>query len=125
MFAIFLLHSQDNSSSAIRNMFENVASKSRDVLILEASVAELHGMFLDFALLVGEQGDVLDNIESNVKRASSFIEIGDGDLVKAIELQKKIRRQQCCIATTCFLIIIVIIIIVVISQLLQGSLKLK
>ena len=106
-------------------MFENVASKSRDVLILEASVVELHGMFLDFALVVGEQGDVLDNIESNVKRASSYIDKGKDDLNDANDLQRKICKKNCCIATMCFLIIIVIIIIVVISQLLQGSLKLK
>jgi hypothetical protein len=38
-----------------RNAFENVASKYQDVLVLEASVAELHQMFLDFALLTEEQ----------------------------------------------------------------------
>lgn len=106
-------------------MFENVASKSRDVLILEHSVAELYRMFLDFSLVVGEQGDALDNIESNVKRANSFIGDGRNDLEIVKDLQGKMRRRNCCIVTTCFLIIIVIIIIVLIFQFLQGSLKLK
>jgi hypothetical protein len=33
----------------------NVADKYNDVLALEASVAELHQMFLDFALLTEQQ----------------------------------------------------------------------
>jgi t-SNARE complex subunit (syntaxin) len=36
------------------------------VLTLEASIAELHQMFLDFALLVEQQGELLDQIEYQV-----------------------------------------------------------
>lgn len=38
----------------------------QDVLTLEASIAELHQMFLDFALLVEQQGELLDQIEYQV-----------------------------------------------------------
>ena len=37
-------------------MYQNVADKYQDVLTLEASIAELHQLFLDFAFLVNEQG---------------------------------------------------------------------
>jgi hypothetical protein len=40
-----------------------VAGKYQDVLTLEQSVAELHQMFLDFALLTEQQGELLDQIE--------------------------------------------------------------
>lgn len=101
--------------------YSKVASESCDVLILKASVAELHGMFLDFALLIGEQGDPLDNIEYNAKDESRCIDIGCyNNFSQALELRRKIRRKQFFIATTCLLIITVIIIIVVITQLLQG-----
>lgn len=43
-----------------------VADKYQDVLTLEASVAELHQMFLDFALLTEKQGELLDQIEHQV-----------------------------------------------------------
>lgn len=33
-------------------MYRDVADKYQDVLTLEASIAELHQMFLDFSLLV-------------------------------------------------------------------------
>ena len=40
-----------------------MAGKYQDVLTLEQSVAELHQMFLDFALLTEQQGELLDQIE--------------------------------------------------------------
>ena len=68
---------QGDAADSIRNAFENVASKYQDVLVLEASVAELHQMFLDFALLTEQQGELLDQIEYQVKSASDYIEEGN------------------------------------------------
>ena len=40
------------ADQAVRNVYRDVADKYQDVLTLEASIAELHQMFLDFSLLV-------------------------------------------------------------------------
>lgn len=40
--------------------------KYQDVLRLEASVAQLHEMFVDFAQLTEQQGELLDQIEFQV-----------------------------------------------------------
>ena len=50
----------------IKMQYRVVAGKYQDVLALEASVAELHQMFLDFALLTEQQGELLDQIEYQV-----------------------------------------------------------
>ena len=101
------------ASDAIRNAFLNVADKYQDVLTLEASVAELHQMFLDFALLTEQQGELLDQIEFQVKAASDYIEQCNVDIVEAIDLQKSIRRKQCCIIVTVLVIIGIIVAIIV------------
>jgi t-SNARE complex subunit (syntaxin) len=64
------------------------------VLTLEQSVAELHQMFLDFALLTEQQGELLDQIEFNVRSAADYVEEGNVDLFESIEFQKKIRKKQ-------------------------------
>lgn len=46
-----------------RTTYAKVAGKYQDILTLEQSVAELHQMFLDFALLTEQQGELLDQIE--------------------------------------------------------------
>lgn len=89
-----------------------MADKYQDILTLEASVAELHQMFLDFALLTEQQGELLDQIEYQVKAASDYIDEGNADMVQAIEYQKSIRKKQCCIIVTVLVVIGIIIAII-------------
>jgi t-SNARE complex subunit (syntaxin) len=96
----------------IKTQYRAVAGKYQDVLTLEASVAELHQMFLDFALLTEQQGELLDQIEHQVRSAADYVEEGNVEVYEAIEYQKKIRKKQCWI----ILIVVVLIIIVLFSM---------
>mmetsp|Transcript_4032 Transcript_4032/g.5297 ORF Transcript_4032/g.5297 Transcript_4032/m.5297 type:complete len:317 (-) Transcript_4032:243-1193(-) len=91
----------------VKTSYAKVAGKYQDVLALEQSVAELHQMFLDFALLTEQQGELLDQIEFQVKQAGDYIEDANVDVYESIEYQKKIRKKQC------WIILIVIIATVV------------
>lgn len=93
------------AADSIRNAYRNVADKYQDVLTLEASVAELHQMFLDFAVLTEQQGELLDQIEFQVKAAADNVDSGNKDLTEAIDYQIAIRKKQCC----CIGIIIVVL----------------
>jgi t-SNARE complex subunit (syntaxin) len=62
--------------------------------MLEQSVAELHQMFLDFALLTERQGEILDQIEFHVTNAADHVEDGNVDISTAIVYQKEIRKKQ-------------------------------
>lgn len=81
----------------VKQAYTKVAGKYQDVLTLEQSVAELHQMFLDFALLTEQQGELLDQIEYQVREAGDYVEDANVDVYESIEYQKKIRKKQCCI----------------------------
>jgi len=81
----------------IKTTYAKVAGKYQDVLTLEQSVAELHQMFLDFALLTEQQGELLDEIEFNVNQAADYVEEANVETHTAIEYQKSIRKKQCWI----------------------------
>jgi t-SNARE complex subunit (syntaxin) len=51
-------------------------------------------MFLDFALLTEQQGELLDQIEFQVKSAGDYIEQANEEVVEAIEISKKVRKKQ-------------------------------
>jgi t-SNARE complex subunit (syntaxin) len=51
-------------------------------------------MFLDFALLTEQQGELIDQIEFNVKSAADYVEDANVDVYHAIESSKKIRKKQ-------------------------------
>ena len=61
---------------------------------MESSVAGLHQRFLDFALLTEQQGELLDQIEFQVKQAGDYVEEANVDVHEAIEIQKSIRKKQ-------------------------------
>ena len=77
-------------------------------MTLENSVAELHQMFLDFALLTEQQGELLDQIEYQVKSAGEYIEDGNTDIQYAIQYQKEIRKRYCCLIVLILVIVLVL-----------------
>ncbi len=104
------------AADSVRNMYMHVADKYQDVMAIEQSVAELHQMFIDFALLTEQQGELLDVIEFQVKAASDYIDEGNSEMVKAIEIQKNIRKQQCCILIALLVVIGIVVGIVVATK---------
>lgn len=95
----------------VKNTYDKVAGKYQDVLALEQSVAELHQMFLDFALLTEQQGELLDRIDFQVQEAGDYVEDANVELYEAGEIQKSIRKKQCYI----ILIVVVVILILLFS----------
>ncbi|CAK7341457.1 unnamed protein product [Dovyalis caffra] len=81
---------------------------------LERKLLELQQIFLDMAVLVDAQGDLLDNIESQVSNAVDHVQSGNVALQKAKKLQRNSRKWM-CIAIIILLIIVVIIVVAVIK----------
>ncbi|KAJ0401089.1 hypothetical protein P43SY_005694 [Pythium insidiosum] len=98
-------------ADAIRDVYLNVQDKYQDVLRLEQSVAELHQMFLDLALLVEQQGEMLDQIEFQVRTAANYVEQGNQEVVKALKSQKSARKKKCCLLFVGIAIILVIVLV--------------
>lgn len=65
------------------------------VMELERSLMELHQIFLDMAVLVEAQGEMLDNIEAQVAKSVEYVQAGTTHLVAAKRLQKNTRKWMC------------------------------
>ena len=96
-------------ASPILSSYQQVSQKYADVLLLEKSVAEVNQMFLDFALLTEQQGEMLDQIEFNVRNAYEFIEEGNLEFTSAIDYQRRIRKKQCCIIVLVLVVLIIVL----------------
>ncbi|KAL5720659.1 hypothetical protein ACHQM5_013305 [Ranunculus cassubicifolius] len=84
---------------------------------VEKSLLELHQVFLDMAVLVEVQGEQLDDIESQVGRASSFIQRGSEQLTTARKLQKNTRKWTCI----GIIILLIVILVIVLPIVLKNS----
>ncbi|RWS04527.1 syntaxin-like protein, partial [Dinothrombium tinctorium] len=70
----------------------DIEARHADIIKLENSIRELHDMFMDMAMLVESQGEMIDRIEYHVENAREYIETAKQDTKKAREYQSKARR---------------------------------
>lgn len=82
---------------AISSFQQTVEDKYKDVLALERSVKQVHQMFMELALLVDQQGELVDSIEHQVNSAAEYVEQGNKQLDKAMYHRKQARKKYCCL----------------------------
>jgi len=65
----------------LKNALYDIEERHKDLLNLERNVNDIHRIFIDLALLVSLQGEIIDNIESNVKSAKEAVFQAEDDLI--------------------------------------------
>jgi len=83
--------------SQVSQAYEDIQARHKEILKLEESLRELHQLFVDMAVLVDAQGELLDQIENQVNNAVGYTEKGAKELEKANYYQKKSRKKMCCL----------------------------
>lgn len=111
---IFQKAIQEQGRGQIMDTLAEIQERHDAVRDLERKLLELQQIFLDMAVLVDAQGDMLDNIESQVSSAVDHVQSGNTALQKAKKLQKNSRKWM-CIAIIILLIIVAIIVVAVIK----------
>ncbi|XP_023313435.1 syntaxin-1A isoform X1 [Trichogramma pretiosum] len=87
----------------------DIEARHADIIKLENSIRELHDMFMDMAMLVESQGEMIDRIEYHVEHAVDYVQTATQDTKKALKYQSKARRKMIFIMI-CVAISLVILI---------------
>merc|ERR1712228_752600 len=103
-------------TAAAKQTLADIEARHGDIIKLETSIKELHDMFMDMAMLVESQGEMIDRIEYHVEHAVDYVQTATQDTKKALKYQSKARRTKWAIISCCslFLLIVVIVIVVLI-----------
>nr|XP_050849822.1 syntaxin-1A isoform X1 [Vespula vulgaris] len=72
----------------------DIEARHADIIKLENSIRELHDMFMDMAMLVESQGEMIDRIEYHVEHAVDYVQTATQDTKKALKYQSKARRSM-------------------------------
>ncbi|PKK25865.1 syntaxin 2 [Columba livia] len=102
-----------SDSQITRQALNEIESRHKDIMKLESSIRELHEMFMDMAMFVETQGEMINNIERNVMNASDYVEHAKEETKKAVKYQSKARRKLMfiIICVTVLLLILGIILV--------------
>ncbi|KAK6313073.1 hypothetical protein J4Q44_G00164200 [Coregonus suidteri] len=104
-----------SDSQITRQALNEIVSRHQDIIRLESSIRELHAMFMDMAMLVENQGDMVNNIEKNISNAAEYIGRAKEETKKAVRYQKRSRRKLILLAFALLILLAVIALIVGLS----------
>ncbi|KAK2846254.1 hypothetical protein Q7C36_011108 [Tachysurus vachellii] len=82
---------------------------------LESDITDINEIFKDLAVMVHEQGDMIDSIEANVESAEVHVQSATQQLASAANYQQKSRKKMC------ILIVVLAVLIVVVSLIIWAS----
>ncbi|XP_040603036.1 syntaxin-3 isoform X1 [Mesocricetus auratus] len=80
-------------SQISKQALSEIEGRHKDIVRLESSIKELHDMFMDIAMLVENQGEMLDNIELNVMHTVDHVEKARDETKKAMKYQGQARKN--------------------------------
>uniref|UniRef100_A0A8C0VR13 Syntaxin-2 n=2 Tax=Cyanistes caeruleus TaxID=156563 RepID=A0A8C0VR13_CYACU len=106
-----------SDSQITRQALNEIESRHKDIMKLESSIRELHAMFMDMAMFVETQGEMINNIEKNVMNATDYVEHAKEETKKAVKYQSKARRKLM------FIIICVTVLLLILGIILATTLS--
>jgi len=95
----------------------DIEARHADIIKLENSIRELHDMFMDMAMLVESQGELIDRIEYNVTNTADAVITAKDELKIAEDYQSKARSKKIYLFI-CLIILILVLIVVLTTTLL-------
>ncbi|XP_043095009.1 syntaxin-3 isoform X5 [Puntigrus tetrazona] len=105
--AVFTAGVSIMDSGISKQALSEIEARHKDIMRLESSIKELHDMFVDIAVLVENQGSMIDRIESNMDQSVGFVERAVADTKKAAKFQQEARRKKMMIMLCCTILAVI------------------
>jgi len=91
-----------------------IQDRQQGIEDIHEQILEVNEIFQDLAVLVNDQGAMLDDIEANMVRTSAKTKDATRELRQADKSQRSSRNKMCCLMMF-FLVVLVILIVVLIK----------
>ncbi|XP_056628149.1 syntaxin-4 [Triplophysa dalaica] len=104
-----------NDAKATRQALNEIESRHDEIIKLEKCIKELHDMFSYLAMEVQAQGEMVNQIEENIKMSHNYVEKAVIDTSDAVKTSKKVRKKKLWIALCLAVLLVILAIILAIS----------
>uniref|UniRef100_A0A8C6UXU4 Syntaxin 11a n=1 Tax=Neogobius melanostomus TaxID=47308 RepID=A0A8C6UXU4_9GOBI len=82
-----------------RSALNEIENRHKELLELEGRIRDIHELFFQMALLVEEQGSMLNNIEATVCATEDYVANATEQIKKAVRYKKNNPCVHCCCVT--------------------------
>ncbi len=100
-------------SQQLRGNSAVIEQREREIVEIAQSIAELAEIMKDMAILIIEQGTVIDTIAYNITLAEAAVEGGKNELIEGEKYQKRNKKTMCIM---CLGVIIIIVMFALIAK---------
>ncbi|KAK7574116.1 hypothetical protein V9T40_011307 [Parthenolecanium corni] len=107
----------------VKKTLEEVQIRHQELIKLEKSIMELKTLFVEMALLVEQQGDIVNSIEHHVLHAGEAMEQAKVATKKAMIYQEKARMKKLILLSIAFIFVALILLFIYtkVKSLIGGS----
>eukprot|EP01091_Cochliopodium_minus_P018193 TRINITY_DN7302_c0_g5_i1.p1 TRINITY_DN7302_c0_g5~~TRINITY_DN7302_c0_g5_i1.p1 ORF type:complete len:321 (-),score=80.21 TRINITY_DN7302_c0_g5_i1:28-990(-) len=91
--------------------YDQIRERDKELRAVAKSITELASIFNDLAILVVDQGTILDRIDYNIEQAVVHVDKGVEELVKA-EQNSRTSKIRSCMLLLCVLIVVMTILLI-------------
>merc|ERR1712012_602025 len=96
----------------LTEMEDNASQRSEEICQIASSISDLHTIFKELAVLVIDQGTILDRIDYNIEQVVVKSKEANVQLQKAEKNQKSNRAMKCILLLVVINLILILILIV-------------
>ena len=99
------------SLSVVDDLSSEIQSRDKEISQIAKSIEELGSIFKELAVLVIDQGTILDRIDYNMEAVVEHTKTGIQQLEKAERSQKSARPMKCIICLLCTIAVLLLILV--------------
>uniref|UniRef100_A0A7S1FCF5 t-SNARE coiled-coil homology domain-containing protein n=1 Tax=Noctiluca scintillans TaxID=2966 RepID=A0A7S1FCF5_NOCSC len=96
----------------LTDMEDNASQRSDEICQIASSITDLHTIFKELAVLVIDQGSILDRIDYNIEQVVEQSKAANVQLTKAEKSQKSNRATKCMLCLVLVNVILILILVV-------------
>jgi len=89
-----------------------ILEREQGIIEIHEQIQEVNDIFQDLAIMVNDQGSMLDDIEANIVRTASKTKDAAAELHKADRSQRRSRNKMCCCLMWLPLVLLIVLLII-------------
>ncbi|KAH0631283.1 hypothetical protein JD844_005563 [Phrynosoma platyrhinos] len=106
------MQSQEEDVAITEQDLELIKERETAIRQLEADILDVNQIFKDLAMMIHDQGDIIDSIEANVETAEVHVENANEQLQRAAYYQKKSRKKICILVLGLAVVVLILVLII-------------
>ena len=92
-----------------------ICLRHKDIKKLEEGITEIHSMFMDLAILVEQQGEMVTRIEDHIMTASMDVENASKKLEDAKRLQDAARKKKVILGIIAIVVVLTLLLVLAVQ----------